>query len=415
LPYLVRFQLLSSAADALALDILHALGPLVSSQHCHAKVRSWAKGWRQVRFEGESLGALIEILSGQTANEIEIDFGITAPYAIGASGLTLHSLKCSLKLSPTNSLWMPASGYILSGMDEASRATHESRELALKWNDVVSAPTLLDTLLELSEEARPRRVLRAFWEALPRVLPKSPVWRTVSGCADPWSLGVFSQDVLEVLAPWPRSYSLLGERFDDLHPILIGPVPICEGLARTLGEEAELSRAHDADGTAAFGLLHIADTAFVNPAHRDAVQEWLVPRDAGTAPRALREDVGEFRMGAHVLYSLKRQKELEAQGRLPTMPEGLRYFPLVGPKYCAQLGIDPNEMPVDLWQEGLIEKARAEIDRNFDSLAVNLPLIERVWRAHEATYSRWLYGADARLAFLRARLFAAHSHRSESR
>lgn len=403
----VRLQLLATAQDALVLDLLHCLDPLISWRHAKPRARSWARGWVKANRVGVGAPALVRALSQQPANEIEIAFGLSAPYQLAEGRLTVRSLQCALKISPTNSLWAPVSGFTLPDREgEARRASYESRELALKWNGISACPTLFEAVFEIETEGEDS-LLRAFWEAMPGAVTESLVWLGVLGCVDLHDPSVFRGDVLDALAPWPRSYPLLGTRFDDLHPILLGPASTCDGLAMALAGRVALKRVTSPQGQDALGLMWLPMSVVRDSKSRADAQAWLVPRDDSTKPVDLQESRGEFRVGAHVLYTQRRQRELQEQGRLPTLPPGFRYFPLVAAKYCAQLGIDPEQMPVELWQEPLIQKAQLEIDRAFEVLSSEIPLIERVWRAHEVTYRKWLYGPDERLTFLRERLFRA--------
>lgn len=403
----LRLQLLSQAQDESAFELVRLLGPLVSWPQVKPRMRAWARGW--VRRKGgrlKTMDALIQALSEHAANEIEIAFEVSEPYSLGKSGLSVDSIRCVLKVSPTNSLWASVRGFVLSGReDEARRASFESRELALRWNEITNCPTLLDVVCETDSDLDGEHLLHAFWTVLPQELPASDTWTGTSGCAELLAETHFHPDVLESLAPWPRAYSLLGHRFDDLHSILLGQLSTTDGLARALGHGVEVKRITCGSSQESLGVLWLPNDMLNDPEKRVCAQPWLVTRDSTTTPLELQAGRGEFRVGSHVFYTQRRLKELDASGRLPTLPSGFRRFPLVATKYCAQVGIDPEEMLVDLWQDPLIDQAQHDIDRALSQSDSGTPLIERIWQAHEATYRKWLYGPDERLAFLKTHFF----------
>lgn len=412
---MLRLQLLSSAQDKLAVDALRLLEPFVSWRYVTLRSRWWAKGWiKGPAFS--SIDGLVDGLSKHQVNEVEVAFKVSVPYEIPPARFTVRSIRCSLAISPTNSLWAQVTGFSLPRHeDELQRASYESREQSLKWSGIQNCPTLLDAQFEIDAVNSGDELLRAFWEAIPGTVATSATWKSLCGCADLHDPMVFRGNILESLAPWPKTYPLLGGHFDDLHPILLGPISTCEALGEALGEQVRLRRMGPPEDSGILGLLWLPLAVVGDPRTRALARPWLVPRGDSMKPRDLDSSRGEFRVGGKVFYSQRRTRELRAQGVLPTLPRGFREFQLIASKYCLLLDIDSEEMPVELWQEPLITRAQQEIDRVFDALSVDIPLIERVWRAHEPTYRKWLYASDEPLHFLKESLYAAHARRESTR
>ena len=406
---MLRLQLLNSAQDELAVDALRVLEPFVSWRHVTVRSRWWARGWiKGPAFS--SIDGLVDRLSKDQANEVEVAFTFSVPYEIPSARFKIRSIRCSLAISPTNRLWAQVTGFSLPRHeDELRRASYESREQSLKWSGITSCPTLLEALFEIDAVNSGDELTRSFWEAIPETVATAVTWSSLSGCADLHDPMVFRENILESLAAWPKSYPLLGRHFDDLHPILLGPISTCEALGKALGEHVSLRRMGRSENSGMLGLLWLPLGVVGDPNNRALARPWLVPRDDSVKPRDLDSSRGEFRVGGKVFYSQRRAKELRDQGVLPTLPRGFREFELIASKYCLLLGIDSEQMPVDLWQEPLITRVQREIDRAFDASGVDLPLIERVWRAHESMYRKWLYASEEPLQFLRESLYAAHA------
>ncbi len=404
----VRLQLLSTAQNERALDVLRFLGPLVPWSRVKYRLRCWNRGWGQaIGGSVANLETFLGVLS-LPANEIEASF-VLDESAKTRRDEPLRLVSCSVRISPTSSLWAPVKGLVLSDREsEAQRASYESRELALKWNGVSACPTLLEAVFEVRLQADD--ALEGTWEALPESLPECEGWGKVFGCVDVLEPEFFQGDVLETLAPWPRSYSLLGTRVDDLHPILLGSVELCERVVDAVGAAARVKRIPCGDRDV-LGAVWLPAGLVADQGVRRSAQSLLVPRDSSTAPVGLDDSRGEFRVAGHVFYTAKRLRELKAADRLPTLPPGFRHFPLIATRYCTALGIEPEEMVVDLGQDAMIERVQREIEQAYVALPSDLPLVERVWAAHAAVYSKWLYGSDQRLAFLKDRFFGAYGGR----
>jgi hypothetical protein len=87
----------------------------------------------------------------------------------------------------------------------------------------------------------------------------------------------------------------LGERFENIYPILIGPVASCEGLAAALGDRCSLIRFSEQAPSA---IVSIPPDKVEEIRQDPAVKEWVVIRDVSKldAPAATLDAIYERRM-----------------------------------------------------------------------------------------------------------------------
>ena len=75
-------------------------------------------------------------------------------------------------------------------------------------------------------------------------------------------------------------------------------------------------------------------------------------------------------------YLEERAEECDSTRRNNTI------FHYIRPKYCRMLGIDPDEMLASLQSELWAERLDRQIDEAFGRLDPDLPLAQRIWKAH---------------------------------
>ena len=91
------------------------------------------------------------------------------------------------------------------------------------------------------------------------------------------------------VAPWTDQ---LGEKFDNIYPLLIGPVASCEGMAAAIGEECSLVQIAEHSSIAMLTIpAEKVDEIRLNP----AVKDWVVIRDVSglKAPAATLDAIYE--------------------------------------------------------------------------------------------------------------------------
>lgn len=395
----LRMQLVSFDRSAKLIDLLRFPQPPLAPPQPRMRARWWRRE-RLIRKSYPDVQKLIEELGHEKANEIELTYS-SMPHRLDQSQWFVKSIVSVLKVSPTNDLWSTSSGYTLTNAaSEAIRATYESRELFVKWNELDHLPSLLEVEFTIEGGGTFDELSLLFHSLLPAtmqgVLPCTPI----SGVGDVLEDGVFAEDLLGVLAPWPNSCLALEKSFDDLHPILIGDRNLCTRFAESLGEGVELEIVSDKDCAHSLGLVWIPRAVLENPESRERVQPLLIARKAQALTQSQKSE-GEFLVAGHRFRTKAAHERLREKNLLPTLGPGFTYFPLVAEKYARHLGLDHDAVLVELWQKSLIQKSRTEIDEAFAALPRELSLKERTWLAHEKVYRKWLYREEKIIAFLR--------------
>jgi hypothetical protein len=85
----------------------------------------------------------------------------------------------------------------------------------------------------------------------------------------------------------------LGVKFENIYPILIGPMTACEGLAAVIGDRGSLIRISDGAPSA---IVSIRPDKVEEVRHEPAVKEWVIIRDYKGDPSEVAEEM--FRRGS---------------------------------------------------------------------------------------------------------------------
>jgi hypothetical protein len=339
-----------------------------------------------------------------TTNVLVIDSTDTQAPCIKDADIVIHKITNYMLVSPTNLLWAPTSGYEPSSYnDKATRRTYESKERSLKWNEISIYPTLLESVIELQGSTVKDKMHQKMLNLLSRSIPDALLANTITGCAelDEHSELIGFINILNQLAPWPKTYPLLGERFDDLHPILIGSLPLCTNLASAFGDAVKLETLSSTEGEQVLGAVWLPEAILQEPNSRTIAQQWLVPKDQSTAPRQRDSTLGEFKVG----FTARRWRELSERGMTPQIPHGRRLLHVIQPQYCLMIGIDPDDMLIRVLQDEIARELEQEIDACFTELPVEMPLVQRVWLAHKRAWAKWSFDCQEILSFIKNKFF----------
>jgi hypothetical protein len=284
------------------------------------------------------------------------------------------------------------------------RLTYESLEATVRWNSISACPTVLTSEFQIWSRKKPDNLIEDFCEYLQRLLPQD-IDRGVVGYAEIIDQPLMALGILERLAPWPRTYSVLGERFDDLHRILVGPSWLCVNLKRTLGLEEVCTRSLNEYSTAVL----IPESVLKDPQARAAARAYLVTRDETTASKQVRSDprLGQFAIAGRIFFSKRRQRFLSENGFLANPPNYV-YQPIIGAEFCRLLEIDVDEMLVVPFQKSVVSTMSSELEKEFSALPEQFSLAERIVLAHERVLKRRFANRsefDALWDFMRAKFF----------
>jgi hypothetical protein len=338
--WVLHVQLASLEQDERAMDLLQfPTEPLLPNQF-DLRVTRCSRG-RQIQSRRRTKKSLAE-LSNQKSNKIRAIY-TTKPATIPDPELVITKITNILHLSPTNSLWESASGYEAEGrLDKKRRRSLEGLERGLRWSGLSTYPTLLESFIELESDAEPNTILSVFFERLALSFPPDLLKTRIVGCAD--FVRYIPLNMLEVLAPWPDAYKYLVDRFDDLHPILIGASSLAQGFAGLSLNNVEIKPVLSENGSSVMTLLRIPETTLRDRTSVVLASGFLVPKDETTTNRhEWSAALGEHTIGGNPMFTWRRTWELIEQGLLPTPEPGTVVRHFIHPKYCQMLGIDPAD------------------------------------------------------------------------
>lgn len=405
--WILHVQICSTEQDASVLDLLHfPSSPLLPSD-AEMSAASWASG-KVTRNNSRSTQELVRVLSSRHMNEVKVDYSF-APHQVPHGPITLERVNCILEISPTNTLWQSAKGFEAPDPStESIRRTFENREIGMKWHGISAYPTLLETQVLLRCDLMRDELIEAMFPLLARSVPTVLATRPLIGCADVKEdrglVGVLP-NMLEALAPWPRAFELLGDRIDDLHQVIIAKGSLCRNIVQELGSAARFQEVSPEERQNSVGFILFPREVLKDPTTPVLLQSWLVPKDETTArTRELNSAVGEFRFGSNVFYTAKRNAELVRDGLIAEPKSGWAFYYLIHSKYCKMMGIEEDEMLVDLWQESLIKSEQQKIDDYFAQMPEDIPLDQRVWVAHRDIWKKRALSSQV-VSFLRERFF----------
>jgi hypothetical protein len=143
---------------------------------------------------------------------------------------------------------------------------------------------------------------------------------------------------------------------------------------------------------------------------RKLAQEQSLAPDRGTgAGTVLAYEVarGALRVESMLYFTARRHRELDAMGAvLSTRPPRV-VAPFIDDRYCRMLDIDPADMLVTSMHELQLQAMRSAVDCEFAALPEDLPIAERILRAHAVGLRELGTVSPLLLAGLRARFFGA--------
>lgn len=362
----VRAQILSFVEDAAAWDMMS-----FETQDGVLRAQSWGpQGFVECSFN--NFVELVQFSRISRSIFVTFDWRAAGPYREGLSAVIGE-----FRLSPTHQQWeLPPRP---TDHSRALYSDHEARRSGLAWNRVREYPTFAEARIEIGSVRGGRatdlvELVGARWPAL-RVAGKG-----VTAYLDLIDEEAkYAPNVIEELAGWPGTYSQLRNRFASLHDVLVGPAGLCREVLDRL----------ECDERVDYGVLGDQGQSFVRVprACRGAssdrgLAQVLVERDEINKPVELEVGLGEYKSGSRVLFSVRRLAALRAEGKLPGLPPGFVYAPLVRDEHAQLAGINPLDVPASLFQEPALALLRSSVDAELLALAPSLPVRHRIWIAY---------------------------------
>jgi hypothetical protein len=213
-------------------------------------------------------------------NELELDFELSDTQH---AGMQIVGGSCSLYPSVTAEIWADVPAEHLANDDEESKRKtfgggksfrEEYRQKYQKPYPTVAEYSVNCEVPDVqSDDALQAFCIEFIRSAMPESLGGIPIFGY--GC-------VYGkcrrQMMLHNLGGTPAWIDQLGDKFENVYPILVGPLATCEGLVASLGGSASLFRIPGGVLSAIVSIPpHEVDSARQNA----AVKDWVVIRDLG--------------------------------------------------------------------------------------------------------------------------------------
>jgi hypothetical protein len=398
-----HLQLAVWAQDERALELLRVPAPPLRPESGRLTLGAWGNGIGVTRRDF-TVDRFIEALARDRTNEAYTAWRFSA-HPVHTLPIEIHAIEARLAISPTCSVWSdPRRDEVESRADHLARANFESKQRWVRFHRL-RYPTKLECIFvyEGAFDAGAHGAELARWVAsgLSSELDEAEVM----GCV------VFDRPVthhwLDRFSAAPHAIAQLGERMEDLRPIIIGRAAVLEALAGALGAGTHLYRVA---GTR-LATLAIDPPTLADPAARERAQPYLVDYFVPCPGCPAEDGVMRIEGDQELYFTARRYRELDAIGAVVFARPPWVFAPLIDERYCRMLGIDPEDMVVAMMDEEVPERLRAEADRNFTALPLDQPLKERIWQAHAVALALREFGYPPRalaalLAALRARYFS---------
>ena len=229
----------------------------------------------------------IETLSAKLAktrfNELEVIYDIKR-LKIGTTTARVGTLNGVFHPSTIGKLWFSWKDFppLEDRRSRQRKMNAKTDEEAVAYHQVSLMPCVFEVALEIETSDSQKQVLDNCAEWLANALDKMFGRLKVFGCCD--AGGIDFHVRLETYVPMiansrvmartsPKAYPQLGEKFDDLHPVMFGAKQVCSELAAALGKDAKLVCGADASDFAVIRLNPKCDIA----AAKERAKKWLLP------------------------------------------------------------------------------------------------------------------------------------------
>lgn len=402
-------QLICFQQDIKLLDLLLFPNKIFIPQTSETKIKYWTYG--KTRYsQAKNISSFICKANEKQINYIEVSYEFS-PYLISDGNITLLKVVNKLSVSPTSSIWKSTMDYQASQRsDERTRMTLESYEIAAKLSKN-PYPTLLETYISFESSLSRDEVLKVIHKLISSAINSNSDLNISTGCVDLVENSKDSKipNILDNVASRDENYVALETKFDGLHPILIGPLSICNEIKNLLseGDQVLLLKLKSLPyQTGQLGCLRISESIISKTQSKMLVQQYLIDEisskeSCSSAPSSS----GEFEIGSSQIkvFTEGRWQELSRQGLVSQLQDNEKLFHVIQPKYCFMLNIDPSDMVVNFLSTGIADLLEQKIDSYFLGLPTDAPIAKRVYLAHERAWKE--FGGSEYINFVKSQFF----------
>ena len=401
-------QLISLCQDARLLDLLYFPYRGLVPSNIKYKVKYWTHGNTE-HIQTKNLDDCIHQLDQMKVNYVEIAYKAT-PHVISGSNLTILKVASKLNISPTSSIWEPTTHYkAAQRKDERIRMSLESNEISAGISSSLY-PSLLEIYIDFDSSSNKDESLSMMHQLIASCIDQRVVNILSAGCADLLEgSGADRQfNILDEVASRINDYSILGERFDKLHSVLIGSLTTCREIKNLFASQSKVVLLEIPDssrGSNLLGCLKISDSVLSKKISEKLVQPYLISEPLSGENSTKSSNSGEFEIGSSRIkvFTEKRWRELAAQGAFPYLQDYERLVHVIQPKYCFMIDIHPDNMIVNFLSAEIAVELEHLIDAYFLELPVDIDLTERIYLAHEKAWKE--FGGSDYIDFVKTQFF----------
>jgi hypothetical protein len=381
--YHIQFELFCTDQDSRIFEILKFPSePLISSVE-KWNCRYWVRG-RTHSLSSNKITKIIDKLSSVTLNELSL-YSKDIMIHLSESQLYKTKFNSHLDISPTSNVWDSVWDYEIDDLkhiqEEQRRMSYESNECSLRYNDIQKRPSLYTFSLILNETIN----LHDLIHPIAKTIYHANMNCNFLGGAKIISSESFGyDDALSTLAPWAKTYEMIGNYLDCLRPIIIASDTLCRNIKNTFSlHENNLITISKQDSTP-IGILYIPESILEDETSIKKVNKYLVAKDETTKNYSFKESIGEFILPhGGVIYTFRRLKDLMQKKILPRVHHNQIVSLVLPSKYCDLLEIDQDDMLARIFQKRWIEMFTHSLDICFERLSEVSNMKERILLAYE--------------------------------
>jgi hypothetical protein len=391
--YYLHTEIFGLGNEKNILDLLYFPCKSILTEPDKWQIRYWVKG-KLHTISSIDRKKLIEEKLPRSFNELSmLAKGVKTCYKD-----SLFDFSAEFHISPTNEIWDSVWEYSLEPFQaEQQRMTYESQECSLRANQILQYPSLYEFTLPLGCISEPDKTLKQIIPDIIHSLVNARITCRYCGGVDLVSCdNKFRLNALHLLAPWPKTYPMIGELLDKPRSLTIALESVCNEIKTrlSLADDAVISIPNSKPQK--LSLLHIPQiilekTELINP-----IMEFFVPKDVNTkSSQIVEQNQGEYEDSrGSIFVTNRRLNELIQKKIMPRLRSDYTIFLQIPLKYCKLLDIDPDDMIASVVRKQWVTMFENNLDLFYAQTSPDLDTKQRILNA----YSMMMKQTPIRLA-----------------
>ena len=245
--------------------------------------------WRYKTTSYTSLDRFLSTRPKDNLNEVRVEYDFPNPCSVEKE-VTLSSVYQTLDISPTNAMWSSTKNWPADKVTKhhSSYFNLKGQEEHLEASGVTQRPSYLRSHIGLETDLLPEIIVEKLFDYIEICVADLSICSELFGAGDytisPVPLSrANTPSIISDLSDWPKAYPLLGQRFDRMHPWMLGNKEYCSGLKEVLPDEVRINYLSSAYSPCDLAALHVPREVAQNDAIYRAASSFFVPKDHSTA------------------------------------------------------------------------------------------------------------------------------------